>query len=288
MGVLYLVATPIGNLEDITLRALRVLRQVKLIAAEDTRTTAKLLNRYEIRAPMVSFFEHNELVRQDQILQALDSGDVALVSEAGTPAVSDPGYRLVQAAIASNVSVVAIPGPSAVLAALSVSGLPTDSFLFLGFLPRRRAARQRLLASVARHPHTLICFEAPHRLLAALEDIHNVCGDRRVAVANDLTKMYEQVWRGRVGQALVHFREARARGEFTLVIEAAPDEAEPAWDSAQVRATLAGLIATGTSRRDAVDQVAELARWPRRQVYRLSLEESAAEQLEGGVDGRPG
>lgn len=273
MGVLYVVATPIGNLEDVTLRALRVLREVKLIAAEDTRTTAKLLARYEIRTPMVSFFEHNELVRQDEILRALETQDVALVSEAGMPTISDPGYRLVQAAIARGVPVVAIPGPSAVLAALAVSGLPTDSFLFLGFLPRRRVARQRLLASVADEPRTVVCFEAPHRLLAALEDIHQVCGDRRLAVACELTKKYEEVWRGVVSEAVARFRQTRPRGEFTLVLAGAPSQDEPSWEEGRVRQALAELIESGVSRRDAAAQVSQMARWSKRAVYRLAVQE---------------
>lgn len=273
MGVLYVVATPIGNLEDITLRALRVLREVKLIAAEDTRTTAKLLARYEIRTPMVSFFEHNELVRQDEILRALETQDVALVSEAGMPTISDPGYRLVQAAIARGVPVAAIPGPSAVLAALAVSGLPTDSFLFLGFLPRRRVARQRLLASVADEPRTIVCFEAPHRLLAALEDIHQVCGDRRLAIACELTKKYEEVWRGVVSEAVARFRQTRPRGEFTLVLAGAPSQAELSWEKARVQQALAELIESGVSRRDAAAQVSQMARWSKRAVYRLAVQE---------------
>jgi len=272
MGVLYLVATPIGNLEDITLRALRVLRKVKLIAAEDTRTTAKLLARYHIRTPMVSFFEHNELVRQDEILRALETQDVALVSEAGMPAISDPGYRLVQAAIAAGVPVIVVPGPSAALAALAVSGLPTDSFIFLGFLPRRRIARQRLLASMRDERRTIVCFEAPHRLLAALEDIYQICGDRSLVIACELTKMYEEVWRGMVSEGLAHFRQTAPRGEFTLVLAGAPGRREPAWGEARVRQALTELTAHGMSRRDAAAQVAEMARWPRRAVYRLTMQ----------------
>ena len=284
MGVLYVVATPIGNLEDITLRALRILREVQLIAAEDTRTTAKLLARYEIHTPMVSFFEHNELVRQDDILRALETQDVALVSEAGMPTISDPGYRLVQAAIARGVPVVAIPGPSAVLAALAVSGLPTDSFLFLGFLPRRRVARQRLLASVAAEPRTIVCFEAPHRLLAALEDIHQVCGDRRLAIACELTKKYDEVWRGVVSEAVARFRQTRPRGEFTLVLAGASSQAEPSWEEARVRKALAELIESGVSRRDAAAQVSQMAHWSKRAVYRLSVQEPIDVNARGEAD----
>jgi 16S rRNA (cytidine1402-2'-O)-methyltransferase len=283
MGVLYVVATPIGNLEDITLRALRVLREVGLIAAEDTRTTVKLLNRFQISTPMVSFFEHNELVRRDEILQALDRQDVALVSEAGMPTISDPGYRLVQAAIAQGVPVVPVPGPSAVLAALAVSGLPTDSFLFLGFLPRRRGARQRRLAAVRDQPETLICFEAPHRLLAALRDMKEILGDRQLAVACELTKMYEEVWRGAVSGALERFEQAPPRGEFTLVVAGALKE-ESVWEETRVRQALAELISTGVSRRDAAAQVATLAQWSKRAVYRLAVEGSTSDDRRRGAN----
>ncbi|UCC78088.1 MAG: 16S rRNA (cytidine(1402)-2'-O)-methyltransferase [Anaerolineales bacterium] len=276
MGVLYVVATPIGNLEDITLRALRVLREVGLIAAEDTRTTVKLLNRFKISTPMVSFFEHNELVRRDEILQALVKQDVALVSEAGMPTISDPGYRLVQAAIAQGVPIVPVPGPSAVLAALAVSGLPTDSFLFLGFLPRRRGARQRRLAAVRDQPQTLICFEAPHRLLATLRDMKEIFGDRQLAVACELTKMYEEVWRGTVHGALERFEQAHPRGEFTLVVAGALKE-DSVWEETRVRRALVELISTGVSRRDAVAQVATLAQWSKRAVYRLAVEGSTSD-----------
>lgn len=281
MGVLYVVATPIGNLEDITLRALRVLREVELIAAEDTRTTAKLLARYEIKTPMVSFFEHNELARQDEIVRALETQDVAMVSEAGMPTISDPGYRLVHAAAAHGVSVVVVPGPSAVVAALAVSGLPTDRFCFLGFLPRRRVARQQLLVSLRDELHTTVCFEAPHRLLAALQDIQTIWGDRQVVVACELTKLYEEVWRGTVSAALAHFEQRSPRGEFTLVIAGARKQEEPIWSEAAVRRALADLLATGMSRRDAAAEVAQMSHWSRRVVYRL-----AAQQLPDMAGGK--
>jgi 16S rRNA (cytidine1402-2'-O)-methyltransferase len=272
MGVLYVVATPIGNLEDVTLRALRVLREVSLIAAEDTRTTAKLLARYDIHTPMLSFFEHNELVRQQQVLRALETQDVALVSEAGMPAISDPGYRLVQAAVAAGVPVTVVPGPSAVVAALTVSALPTDSFVFLGFLPRRRSARQKLLAQVRGEMRTVVCFEAPHRLVTALEDILSVCGDRQIVVAGEMTKMFEEVWRGTVSDSLTHYREKPPRGEFTLVLAGAMDGGEPAWEEARVRQALEEMIRSGSSRRDAVVQVAKTCGWSKRDVYRLATE----------------
>ncbi len=275
MGVLYVVATPIGNLEDITLRALRVLHEVQLIAAEDTRTTAKLLARYDIHTPMVSFFEHNEWVREDEILQTLETQDVALVSEAGMPTISDPGYRLVRAAISHGFPVVPVPGASAVLAALAVSGLPTDSFLFLGFPPRRAAARRRLLASLHEESRTIICFEAPHRLLRTLEDMFQTLGDRQVAVTCELTKMFESVWRGPVSAAVAHFKEKSPRGEYTLVLAGAPEPSQERWEEPRVRRALAQLIADGLSRRDAAAQVCQMANWPKRQVYRLAVELAA-------------
>ena len=284
MGVLYVVATPIGNLEDITLRALRVLREVGLIAAEDTRTTAKLLARHEIKTPMTSFFEHNELIRQDKILRALETQDVALVSEAGTPTISDPGYRLVKAAINADVPVVAVPGPCAAVAALAVSGLPTDSFFFLGFLPRRRTARQRLLTSIRNHAHTIICFESPHRLLAALQDLHQTCGNRQLAVACELTKMYEQIWRGTVNEAIAHFRQTPPRGEYTLVFAGTPDGGEAVWEEDRVRQTLSSLIAGGLSRRDAAARVAKMAHWPKRSVYRLAAQHAPPNNVNGETD----
>ena len=274
MGTLYVVGTPIGNLEDITLRALRVLREVHVIAAEDTRTTAKLLAHYDIHTPMVSFFEHNEWVREDEILRILETQDVALVSEAGMPTVSDPGYRLVSAAISSGFSVVPVPGASAVLAALAVSGLPTDSFLFLGFLPRRAAARRRLLASVGDEPRTLICFEAPHRLRRTLDDILQTLGDREVAIACELTKMFESVWRGPVSVAVTRFQQESPRGEYTLVLAGAAEAQQERWEEPRVRGALSQLIADGLSRRDAAAQVCRMANWPKREVYRLATEQA--------------
>jgi 16S rRNA (cytidine1402-2'-O)-methyltransferase len=219
MGILYLVSTPIGNMEDITLRALRVLREAVLIAAENMRNTRRLLDRYEMTTPCIAYHEHNKLARLEDVLAALASGDVALVSNAGTPAMSDPGFELVNACIAAGFPVVPIPGPSAPLAALVASGLPTDHFIYLGFLPRKGPDRRFLLQSLADLPQTLVCFEAPHRIVDALEDILAILGDRRIVVARELTKLHEEFRRERVGQALAHFTAHRPRGEFTLVVE---------------------------------------------------------------------
>jgi len=217
MAALYVVATPIGNLEDVTLRALRVLREVKLIAAEDTRTTRRLLNTYDIRTALTSYHEHSRRGKLDYLLDYLEREDLALVSEAGTPGLSDPGYELIVAAAERGVSVVPIPGASAVVTALVVSGLPTDQFLYVGFLPRRKGQRQRLLAAIVDEPRTIVAFETPHRLSGALSDIEETLGNRRLALCCELTKIHEQIFRGRVSQAREHFVESR--GEFTLVIE---------------------------------------------------------------------
>jgi 16S rRNA (cytidine1402-2'-O)-methyltransferase len=219
MGTLYLVGTPIGNLDDITLRALRVLREASLIAAEDVRHTQRLLARHSLDVPCLAYHEQNKLARLDDILTALANGDVALVSNSGMPGMSDPGFELVNACIAAGFAVVPIPGPSAPIAALVASGLPTDQFVYLGFLPRRGADRRALLTSLADAPRTLVCFEAPHRIADALTDMLAILGDRRIVVARDLTTPREAFRRQRISHALAHFSEHRARGEFTLVVE---------------------------------------------------------------------
>ena len=217
MPVLYVIATPIGNLEDISLRALRLLREVKLIAAEDTRTTRRLLNAYDIKTQLTSYHEHSKRAKLDYLLDYLEKEDLALVSEAGMPGLSDPGYELIVAAIGRGISVVPVPGASAVITALVVSGLPTDQFVYLGFLPRRQGQRQRLLGSIADEPRTIVAFETRHRIREALSDIEEILGDRRLAVCRELTKVHEEIFRGRVSQAQEHFAEPR--GEFSLIIE---------------------------------------------------------------------
>jgi 16S rRNA (cytidine1402-2'-O)-methyltransferase len=217
MPVLYVIATPIGNLEDISLRALRLLREVKLIAAEDTRTTRRLLNAYNIKTPLTSYHEHSKRAKLDYLLDYLGKEDLALVSEAGMPGLSDPGYGLIVAAIERGIPVVPIPGASAVITALVVSGLPTDQFFYVGFLPRRKGQRQRLLSSIVDEPRTIVAFETPHRLKEALSDIEEILGNRRLSVCRELTKIHEEVFRDRVSQAREHFTEPR--GEFSLVIE---------------------------------------------------------------------
>lgn len=269
MGTLYLIATPIGNLEDITLRALRLLQEVDLIAAEDTRHTGRLLAHYGVDSPQISYHEHNKLTRLDTVLKALATGDVALVSDAGTPGLSDPGYRLVQAAIEHGVPVVPIPGPSALTAALVASGLPTDAFVYVGFLPRRRTDRRQLLAELAEERRTLVAFESSHRLAATLEDIENVLGNRRITVARELTKLHEEIWRGPAREARERFAD-KVRGEITLVV--AGSSAPPSWDGERVRERVSRLMGRGLSHREAAKLVAQISGWSRRDVYQMTID----------------
>jgi 16S rRNA (cytidine1402-2'-O)-methyltransferase len=271
VGTLYLVGTPIGNLEDITLRALRVLNEVALIAAEDTRRARILARRYEIESPITSYFEGNKLAKLETVLRALDAGDVALISEAGMPGLSDPGYELVRAAIERGYPVVPVPGPSAPVTALVVSGLPSDSFLYLGFLPRRQPERRRLLAEVAQEQRTLVVFEVRHRLRRSLADVEAVLGDRPLAVCRELTKLHEEVWRGTVREARDHLNAVEPRGEFTLVIGGAPPQEHVRWDEDRVRAALDELLAQGLSRPAAARRIAGASGWSRAEVYALGL-----------------
>ena len=268
MPTLYIVATPIGNLEDISLRALRTLREVKLIAAEDTRRTRRLLDRYDIRTPMTSYFEHNKLTKLQNILERLITEDVALVSEAGMPGISDPGYELIVAAAIRDIPVVPVPGPSAVTTALAVSGLPTDRFTCIGFLPGRAPARRRALESVVGESGTIIALEAPHRLAAALEDILMTLGDRRIAVCRELTKLHEEVFRGTVSGAIEHFRAPR--GEFTLVIEGKGSGDRPQMTEA-VAERLRRMSLGGTRAREAIAVVAGETGLPRKELYQAWL-----------------
>ena len=270
MATLYLVGTPIGNLEDISLRALRTLGEVSLIAAEDTRTTGRLLKHYQINTPMVSYHEHSGPGRIENILETLSAGDIALVSEAGMPGLSDPGYRLIQAAVEAGVDIVAIPGPAAAIVALVSSGLPTDKYLFLGFLPRRQKARRSVLANVADHPYTLVLYEAPHRLMASLKDLGEVLGNRRLVIGRELTKMHEEIWRGRIGEALDYFGHGRVRGELTLVIAGA-DKFDIVWDEGAVRKALASELEKGISKKEAATRVSKKSGWRTRDVYNLAL-----------------
>jgi 16S rRNA (cytidine1402-2'-O)-methyltransferase len=268
MPILYVVATPIGNLEDISLRAIRVLKEVKLIAAEDTRKTLRLLNAYDIKTPMTSYYEHNKLSKLEYILEQLSEGDIALVSEAGMPGISDPGYELIAAAGKRNIEVVPIPGASSIITALAVSGLPTDRFTFIGFLPPKTSARKRALESVVNEAGTIITLEAPHRITDTLEDIRAVLGDRRIAVCRELTKLHEEIYRGTISEAIQHF--TAPRGEFTLVIEGKGSGEKPQLTEA-VEKQLHQLYLKGASAKEAVAAVAGETGLKRKELYQTWL-----------------
>lgn len=273
---LYVVATPIGNARDITLRALGVLADADVIACEDTRVTRKLLAIHGISTPLTPYHEHNAERARPGLIKRLKKGQkVALVSDAGTPLVSDPGYRLLGACIAEGLAVTALPGPSAALGALVLSGLPTDRFLFAGFLAPRSAARRRTLGELAAVPASLVLMESPRRLAAALEDMAEILGQRRAAVARELTKIFEEVRRGTLGELAAHYREAGPpKGEVTVVV--APPGPEPEPDAGEVERRLREAL-EGASVRDAVARVAADTGLPRRQVYARAL---ALEQRE--------
>ena len=269
MGILYLVATPIGNLEDISPRALRILRESACIAAEDTRHTGSLLKHFGIETPLTSYFEHNKLSKLELILDKLTQGDVALVSDAGTPAINDPGYELVQAALASGFDVRPVPGPSAPIAALTVSGLATDSFLYLGYLPHKAGDRRSKLQEVSGQPYTLIFFETPHRIADSLADILSVLGDRRICVAREMTKLYEEFWRGQVSGALEHFKSKEPRGEFTLVIEGKRKEEKVVWTEDQLLQAIKKELQKDRSAKEISAELAEQSGWSKKEVYAL-------------------
>jgi 16S rRNA (cytidine1402-2'-O)-methyltransferase len=271
MGVLYLVSTPIGNLEDITLRALRVLKEADLIACEDTRQTRKLLDHFGIANPTISYHEHNEAARAKELAEKLVAGvSVALVSDAGTPLVSDPGYRLVKAAIGANIPVVPIPGASAAMSAFAGSGLATDSFRFCGFLPAKQTQRRKTLEALREESCTLIFYEAPHRLMESLADMEAILGERPVAIARELTKIHEEFLRGTPASVRAELAgRVSLKGEITVLIgkqeeSAAGTVADQAAAEQEVRA----LERQGMARVEAVKQVAKARRIPRRELYR--------------------
>ena len=274
MGTLYVIGTPIGNLEDLTFRAARILSSVPVIAAEDTRVTRRLLARLEAKPRLISCHEHNWQRQLPRLLDALADGDAALVTDAGSPAISDPGAGLVAAVAEAGHTVVSIPGVSAVTAGLAVAGFPADRFGFLGFLPRRRADRNKALGESARLRQTIVLFEAPHRLRATLADVADALGDPAVAVCRELTKLHEGVWRGKASEALIYFTEPR--GEFTIVIGPTAPQTDNDTDAGDIvetaRQSLAERRAAGTHGRDAVAEVVAATGLPRRVVYALWVE----------------
>jgi 16S rRNA (cytidine1402-2'-O)-methyltransferase len=266
MQTLYIVATPIGNKGDITLRAMNTMEGVGLIAAEDTRRTSRLLSMCGINKTMISYNEQTKRTKLPYLLEQLETIDVALVSDAGMPGMSDPGYELIKAAIEKGVEVVPIPGPSAIITAVVVSGLPNHEFTYLGYLPRLKGQRVKFLERVADEPRTLVVFEAPHRLKSALKDILAVMGDRRIAVCREMTKLYEEVYRGKVSGAIDYFEEIR--GEFTLVIEG---KTKGEVNAASVEEELRRLRKDGISARDAVARVAKSSGLSKKAVYQMWL-----------------
>ena len=273
MSTLYLVATPIGNLEDITHRALRVLREASLVVAEDTRQTRKLLAHYQIEPtqPLLSYHEHSKESQAEKIIAALDAGDVALVSDAGTPGVNDPGYELVRLALDAGHQVSPIPGPSAPLAALTASGLPGDSFLYLGYLPRKASQRQRAIGEVAALPYTLIFLETPHRLAAALDDLLSVLGDRNVVVAREMTKLHEEFLRGRISEAIAHFTDKPPRGEITLIVAGASKDVE-VWSAENLQIEIENSLAEGGKPSQLAKRLAAVSGWKRKDIYQMVME----------------
>lgn len=270
MGRLFVIATPIGNLEDVSLRALRVLGEVRVIAAEDTRTARILLDRHGVKGPrLVSYTDHNSKARMPELLAALDAGDVALVTDAGTPAISDPGVDLVAAARAAGHEVVAVPGPSAVVAALSVAGLRTLSWRFVGFLPRSAGELRRLLEEQSRRPETLVAFESPQRLLKSLAVIADVLPERCIAVCRELTKLHEEVFVGTAAEALAHFETVR--GEIVLVIEGG-EAKRPVEDEAALRTEVGEMRRLGLTQSQASALLARRYGVSHRRLYQLWLE----------------
>ena len=270
-GTLFLVATPIGNLEDITLRALRTLKEVDLIACEDTRQTQKLLTHYSIATPTISYHEHNEMTRSAELVKKLEEGaQMALVTDAGMPGISDPGYRLIALAIRHHIPVVPIPGPAAFLAALVASGLPTDSFRFSGFLPAKQGQRREMLESITESPRTQVFYEAPHRIREALEDVVAVLGcDRPVVIAREVTKLHEEFLRGRAEEVLGTVKSRELKGEITLLIGKAETGARPATGTPAVRERFQQIVAQEKlDEKAALKKVAKELGLSRSQAYR--------------------
>ncbi|MBW4457524.1 MAG: 16S rRNA (cytidine(1402)-2'-O)-methyltransferase [Nostoc indistinguendum CM1-VF10] len=271
-GTLYVVGTPIGNLEDITFRAVRILQTVDIIAAEDTRHTGKLLQHFQVKTPQVSYHEHNRTSRIPELLEHLiNNKAIALVSDAGMPGISDPGYELVKACIEAGISVVPIPGASAAITALSAAGLPTDRFVFEGFLPAKSQQRQEHLESLQTESRTLIFYESPHRLRDTLQDLAEVWGsDRQIVLGRELTKLYEEFWRGTIAEAIARYSQREPQGEYTLVVAGIP-ASQPQLTEEELKAELKQLISQGISRSQASRQLAKFTSLPRRQLYQLAL-----------------
>lgn len=268
-GVLYVVATPIGNLEDVTVRALRILKEVDLIAAEDTRHTRKLFAHYAITTRLTSYHDHTETTKTPKLIALLRAGkSVALVSDAGTPGISDPGYRLVNAAAEAGLRVVPVPGPSMVTALLSVGGLPTDRFAFEGFLPAKQSRRRRVLHALHREPRTLVLYESPHRLLACLADLAAELGDRRIVIGREVTKQFEEILRGPISEVAATLGQRPVKGEVALLVEGWDGEEAPGPSAEDL---MQQLLADGTALKEAARAVGETCGLSGREAYALGL-----------------
>lgn len=272
-GTLYLVGTPIGNLEDITFRAIRILKQVDAIAAEDTRHTGKLLHHFQISTPQVSYHDHNTQQRIPQLIQRLQGGEaIALVTDAGMPGISDPGYELVCACVEADITVVPIPGPSAVVAAVAAGGLACDRFVFEGFLPVKGKARKARIETLKTEPRTAVLYESPHRLLKTLGDLQTALGaERQIVTARELTKRYEEFWRGSVAEAITHYNTTPPKGEFTMMIGPAEVRSR-SLSTPEIVAELTKLLAQGQSRTEASRNLAKQIDQSKREIYQISLE----------------
>ena len=272
LGILYLVATPIGNLEDMTFRAIRILQEVDLIAAEDTRHTGKLLHHFQIKTPQISYHEHNRHQRLPELIDKLLLGKtIALVTDAGMPGISDPGYELVKACADVNIPIIPLPGACACIVALSASGLPTDKFIFEGFLAAKGKERRRSLEVLKNESRTIILYESPHRLRQTLADLGNSLGiDREIVLARELTKLYEEFWRGKIGDAITHYTHREPQGEFTIVI-AGVSTVAPILSEAAIKTQLQELINQGVTKSQASRELAEKMALPRRQIYQIAL-----------------
>lgn len=269
-GILYIVSTPIGNLEDITMRALRILRQVDVIAAEDTRHSLKLLNYYGISKPLISYWGEKEKVKAEETIRILNSGQsVALVSDAGTPGISDPGNVLIRKAIEEGIEIVPIPGPTAVISALSISGFSTEEFIFIGFLPVKKSQKQKLLKELSLEKRTLVIYEAPHRILETIADMKEIFGERKTVLVKEMTKLFEEVIRGNMPEVLERLKSTKIAGEYVIVTEGRQDSKNLNIEDAITE--IKGLMKKGLGRKDAVKQVAEEYGLSKKELYDRSL-----------------
>lgn len=272
-GILYICPTPIGNLEDITLRAIRILKEVDLIAAEDTRRTLKLLNHYDIKKPLISYHEHNKKSKGHILVEKLKSGkSIALVTDAGMPGISDPGEDIIRLSIENGIEVIVLPGPTASIAALVVSGLPTDKFIFEGFLPSKKTDRLKELERLKFEPRTIILYEAPHRLLNLLKDMEKVLGNRHISISRELTKLHEETFRGLLSDGIKKFETERPRGEFVIIVKGAVIEEKNKFENISIKEHIELYMEEGLSKKDAVNKVAEIRGVSKNLVYKESLE----------------